>query len=141
MSIPAWPSVLPNPNRSGYSLALGEGRMFTQDDAGPVRAGRKFSQVAKSMSLVIEVNRDLRAVFENFWFEDTKEGVRPFTMPDFSTDGWTLLDDAGEPLRDETGAPLLLAETWLCMFATSSTPQISVRGVDWVISFAIQVMP
>lgn len=141
MTIPTWPTELPRPNRAGYSLALGESRAFTQDDAGPIRMGRKFSQVAKPVAMVIEVNRDLRAVFENFWFQDTKGGVLPFIMPDYATDGWALLDENGATLLTEDDTPILLSETWLCLFGTSSTPQFSPRGVDWIISFAIAVMP
>ena len=61
-------------------------------------------------------------------------------MSDPTTDGWSLLDDLGQPILGTTGAPLLLACDLLCMFG-QEPPVESIAGVRFDISFSVLVLP
>jgi hypothetical protein len=61
-------------------------------------------------------------------------------MPDPTTDGWPLLDQDGAPLTTEGDVPILLAETWLCLFG-DRLPAASIAGLHFRVSMTILVLP
>ena len=140
MTIPAWPSTLPRPERDSWSRSPSEARLKRQSEAGPPAYRRRYSSVPKSVALSIVVSRAGKAVFDQFHDETTAFGSKPFWMPDPTTDGWALLDGAGRPMLTADGAPILLAGRWLCFFG-DEMPKESIAGVEFRLSFAVTVMP
>lgn len=140
MTLPVFPASLPKPMRSGFSQGIGDNRRLTAPDAGPIVPRARFSSVADPVSMTLDVSRDQRAVFENWYFSEVKRGVLPFLMPDPGTDGWPLLDSNGQPILLDDGQVLTLAATWLCMFS-DKVPQYTVVGVRWRIAFGLSVLP
>lgn len=138
--IPSWPQDLPRPMREGFMQSFGEARFRRGSDVGPPGYRRRFSAVADMVSLVIDVSRDGRARFERFWNEDCSLGSLPFAMPDPATDGWELLTVDGSLLTTETGEPILLSATWLCLFS-DERPAFTAIGIRWRIAFGVSVMP
>jgi hypothetical protein len=140
MTVPAWPSALPRPNRPGWQSQLGDPRLAKAADTGPPGYRRRWSSVARNVSLVIDVSRSERAVFDTFFEQTTDFGSLPFTMSDATTDGWPLLAGDGSPVLDGAGAPILLSAEWLCLFG-EDMPTTTIKGVRFVISFSVVVMP
>lgn len=141
MTLHIWPDgELPRPLRPEFELAFGEGRLLTQPSAGPVRSRRRFSAVSHSQALAFLMTRNERARFERFYFDETRAGALPFLMPDFGTDGLPIGDEAGAQLTDEAGAPLLITAMRLCLFG-AQLPVISAQGVEWRVSFAVEILP
>lgn len=140
MSVPVWPAELPRPNRSGFSRSKGETRRITKPDQGPPRTRRARSKNADTIQMTITVSRDGLAVFDAFFEDVLGGGSLPFLMADPETDDWPLLGADGVALTDETGQPLLVASTWVCMFG-EQLPVSAPAGVEWQVSFGISVMP
>lgn len=141
MTLPVWPDQdLPRPLRPDFALAFGEGRLMTQNDAGPVRSRRRFSAISHRQGLAFLMTRNQRARFERFYFDETSHGVLSFLMPDFGTDGLPIGDEAGAQLTDEAGAPLIMAEIRLCLFS-AQLPVIAAQGVEWHVSFSVEILP
>lgn len=140
MTVPAWPSVLPPPERGSWQLSPQEARVKRQSEAGPPGFRRRFSAVARSVSLSVVLTRDLRAVFDRFHQETCAWGSKPFTMPDATTDGWPLWAADGSPLLDQAGTPLLMAASWLCLWG-EQPPATSILGVEFRVAFSVVVMP
>lgn len=138
--IPVWPSELPKPERNTWQKSPMEARLKRRNDAGPPGYRRRFSSVAKSVNLSILVDRNGKAIFDNFFEQDTAFGSKPFTMPDPTTDGWALLTSEGAPLLTSEGVPILLAARWLCLFGDQQ-PSEAIVGVGFRISFSVAVMP
>ncbi|MBP1852681.1 hypothetical protein [Rhizobium halophytocola] len=105
-----------------------------------MRTRRRFSSVSKPVSLSIFVDRNGKAIFDNFYDDTTAGGSRPFLMPDPTTDGWALLASDGGPLLAGDGTPLLIAGEWLCLFG-QAMPSESIKGVYFRIAFSVEVMP
>lgn len=140
MTIASWPTELPHPERESWSLSRQDGRMKLRSDAGPPRYRRRFSAVAKLVSLSIIVDRNGKAIFDRFFEETTEDGSLLFYMPDPTTDGWHLFTGAGARLLKSDGTPLLLAGSWLCAWG-DQTPTDTILGVEFRISFSVAVMP
>lgn len=140
MTLPAWPSVLPRPLRDSWQLRPQDVRVARTVQAGPPGYRRRFSAGAQLVSQAIDLDRHQKAVFDKFFFETTRQGSLPFTMPDPTTDGWALLDAEGAPILTEGGDPILLAATWTCLFG-QEVPVEAVYGVRFIKSFSIAVMP
>lgn len=138
--IPEWPVDLPRPRRDGWQAAPQESRLRRRSDSGPPGYRRRFSSVARLVTLAIDVSRDGKAIFDNFYAEDTADGSLPFYMPDPTTDGWALLTDEGVPILTGDGEQILLAETWLCQFG-DALPSETIRGVEFRITFSVVVLP
>lgn len=140
MTIPTWPASLPKPERKPWSRSPFEARIKRQPEAGPPGYRRRFSSVAESVALSIVVSRAGKAVFDQFYEETTAFGGTPFYMPDPTTDGWALLDGAGNPMLTEGGQPILLSAIWLCLFG-DDLPKESIEGVNFRMAFSVVVMP
>jgi hypothetical protein len=136
-----WPNTLPKPERNTWQLQPQDARHKRQPDQGPVGYRRKFSSVAKSVALSVDLDRNQKAIFDNFYHHDCAEGVHLFWMPDPTTDGWSLLASDGRPLLTSDGVPLLLSKKLLCSFG-DSVPVESISGqVHFRKTFSLQVMP
>lgn len=140
MTIAIWPEELPRPERASWSRTRQDSRLKLRSDAGPARYRRRFSAVAKLVTLSILVDRDGLAIFERFYEETTEEGSLLFYMPDPTTDGWGLFTGGGAPLLKSDGTPLLLAKRWLCAWG-DQTPTDAIVGVEFRVSFSVAVMP
>lgn len=140
MSYPNWPEVLPRPERNSWQTSPQDARQKRRSDAGPVSYRRRFSSASRSVSLSVILDRDQKAVFDNFYVEDIALGARLFWMPDPTTDGWPLLTDDGSALLTDEGTPILLGETWLVTMG-DNLPTETVIGVEFRISFSVEVMP
>ncbi|EFO33896.1 conserved hypothetical protein [Roseibium sp. TrichSKD4] len=135
-----WPDDLPKPQRSSYQRQPQDPRLKRRRETGPPSFRRRFSSVAQFYGFSISVDRDQKAVFDQFYHHATLEGTRPFVMPDPTSDGWWLLDSGGERLLTPTGEPLLLSAPWICLFG-EQPPNETTRGIRFQISFPIVVMP
>lgn len=145
MTIATWPAELPRPERETWSRTSQDVRRQRQNDTGPTLPGRpRFSSAAKLVSLSVFLNRDQKAVFDNFFELDTKRGSLLFWMPDPTTDGWGLYNSDGSPLLisggPQDGQPILLAARWLCSFG-KELPSEAVSGTFFRMSFSVTVMP
>lgn len=140
MSLPVFPASLDRPLRDNFNQGLGDNRRMFAPEAGPLVPRPRFSRVADPVSMMLDVSRQQRAVFEQFWADDTRRGSLPFLMPDPGTDGWPLLDANGAPMLTAGGQPILLAKTWVCMFS-DQVPAITAYGNRWRIAFGIGVLP
>jgi hypothetical protein len=140
MTVPVWPTELPRPLRAGYQLTAGETRLRSRPDAGPVRNRRRFSGRSDALAMTLIVSRGQLARFDRFFGEELKNGALPFVMPDFETDGVGIEDGAGASLTDEAGQPLAIAADRLCQFG-EGLPQRIPAGVEWRLSFALDILP
>jgi len=140
MSVPTWPIDLPRPQREDLQVQINDPRLRKPTETGPPGYRRRWSSVARTVTLSIDVPRSLKAVFDRFYEFETKFGSLPFWMPDPMTDGWPLLDASGNPLLTNDGLPILLSAQWLCLFG-EETPVQSIRGIRFVIAFSVTVMP
>lgn len=140
MTVPAWPTQLPKPERSTYQMTPGEARLKRRTDAGAPAYRRRFSGIPKLVTMSILVTRAGKSIFDLFYENDTRSGSLPFTMPDPTTDGWPLTDAAGNPLFDGAGNPLRMSGTWLCMFGDQQ-PIETIIGKEFRKSFSITVLP
>lgn len=141
MSYPEWPRSLVQFERSGWQVQPQEARRKRQSDAGPPSYRRRFSAVARTVSLSLVVDRNGKAIFDRFYAETCLQGARLFTMPDPSTDGWQLLDTSGTPLLTGSGRPLLIAATWLCAFGDEPPVETMIGQVEFRKTFSVVVMP
>ena len=135
-----WPEDLPRPERESWQSKPQDARLKRQNEAGPPGYRRRFSSVATIVNLSLVLTRHEKAVFDAFFAEDTAHGSRLFTMPDPTTDGWTLLTDAGAGMLTADGAPILLSATWLCSFG-DQTPSESLQGLEFLKTFSVVVLP
>lgn len=135
-----WPTELPRPERSSWQLTPQDARRKRQADAGPPGYRRRFSSVAKLVSLSVLVSRNDRAIFDRFYHQDCREGTELFWMPDPTTEGWPMLSADGQPMLTADGQPMLLSAQWLCAWG-DTLPEESIVGVEFRKSFSVVVMP
>jgi hypothetical protein len=140
MTYPVWPDDLRRFEREGWQIQPQNARQRRQSDAGPPGWRRRFSAVARTVSLSLILTRNEKAVFDRFYSKDCAEGARLFWMPDMSTDGWPLLDSAGVPLLSN-GVPILLSARWLCSFGEEPPVETIVEQVKFRKIFTVVVMP
>jgi len=145
MTIATWPSELPKPDRDTWSRTDQDARRNRQSETGPPLPGRpRYSNAAKLVSLSLYLDRNEKAVFDNFFEFETRRGSLLFWMPDPTTDGWRLFHSDGSPILisggTNDGEPLLLAARWLCSFG-KTLPSEAVVGTRFRISFSVTVMP
>lgn len=142
MTIPAWPSELPEPLRADYAEQSGEGRTMFRPDAGPPRVRQRFAAVVDDVPYSISVERWKLGLFDKFYDETLKKGTLPFTMPAPLIDRFAILDEDGVPLLDENDAPLLFGETMLVMFADQGLPARSQIDVEeYRVRFRLMRLP
>ncbi len=140
MTLSAWPSTLPKPNRDAHKAQFQEARLGRTRETGPPGFRRRWSSVARTVGLAVDVDRAGKSVLDAFFETTLKHGSLPFTMPDPVTDGWPLLTDAGAPVLDESGAQVLMSATWTCLFAEPPVEALT-RPLWFRISFSVWVMP
>lgn len=140
MTVATWPTSLPKPLRTGYQTQILDPRLKRSAASGPPGYRRRWSSVARSVALTIDVPRADKAVFDGFYEVTTDFGALPFWMPDPTTDGWPLLTDTGAPVLDGDGTPILMSAQWLCLFG-DTTPVATIQGVRFQIAFSVVVMP
>jgi hypothetical protein len=139
--IQTWPATLPHPERSTWQVTPQEARRKTQSDAGPPRYRRRFSGVAKMVTMSVILTRSQKAVFDRFFHDDCAEGSLTFYMPDPTTDGWKLLTGDGVPLLTAGGAPILLSARWLCAWG-DQLPAETIHGqLEFKKTFSLVVLP
>lgn len=139
-TVPTWPETLPRPERSSWQSKLQDARRKRQNDAGPPAYARKFSSVARLVSLSVMLDRNQRAVFDTFYEETCAFGSTLFYMPDPTTEGWPLLTSDGVPILTGDGVPLLMSGRWLCLWG-DDVPVETLSGIEFRKSFSVVVMP
>jgi hypothetical protein len=141
MTIPAWPTALPQSViTDGYSERMRDGRAFAQTSSGVGKGRRRYSSAVMPVSCAAVMTYAQKSRFETFWAEDTGGGVLPFTIRDQSHDGHPLLDENGDPVLDEDDEPIIISATWLVRFGRDP-PQIAPWGLNWMVSFQLDVLP
>jgi hypothetical protein len=140
MTVQIWPAELPRPERNTWQRTTTDPRLKRPNDSAVPSYRRRFSAVAKPVSMSILISRAQKAVFDQFYEETTRFGAKPFYMPDPTTDMWPLLDDTGNPILTDDGQIILLGEQWLVIFG-DQPPSEAVVGVQFRISFSVTVMP
>ena len=140
MSWPVWPESLNRWEREGWQASLQESRQRRSGDAGPPGWRRRFSSAARSVALSIVLERDEKAIFDHFFERECKHGSALFWMPDPTTDGWSMLDEAGRPLLSGA-APLLLSARWLCSWGEQLPVETITEQVKFRKIFNVMVMP
>lgn len=139
MTVAIWPSDLPRPLREGYASTRSDTRR-RRLAGGPLGYTRRFSSAPRIVNLSIEVSRAKKAIFDLFYDSTLKDGALPFWMPDPTTDGTILLDDAFQPILDETDTPILIDARWLVLFGEELPSDVQ-KGGQYVISFSVAVLP
>lgn len=144
MSILEWPAELPRPERDTWSNQRQDARLKRQSDTGPQSYRRRFSNPGKQVALSLLVNRNGKAIFDNFFEYDTKMGSLLFWMPDPTTEGWAMQMSDGSPMLisggPDDGKPILLSAMWLCTFG-DQIPTETVIGTEFRMSFNVTVIP
>jgi hypothetical protein len=140
MTVLTWPSELPRPERDTWQRQPQDPRQKRVSENGPPGYRRKFSSVAKNITLSVILTRSQKQVFDRFYEVDAKHGSLLFNMPDPTTEGWALLSTDGQLLLQSAGVPLLLSGRWLCLFGESA-PTETISGIEFQIRFSVTVMP
>jgi len=138
--IASWPSELPRPDRQGWQVQPQDARRKRQSEAGPPSYRRRFSAIARMVSMQLLLTRQQRAVFDRFFHETCEEGSLHFHMADPTTDGWPILTASGAPLLDGAGRPILMARRWLCAWG-DQVPSEGIEGVMFRKTCSIVVLP
>lgn len=135
-----WPNTLPRPERDTYQAQAEDPRRKGRNEVGPKRYRRRWSSVARNVTLSIIGGQNERAVFHRFYEDETSWGAQPFQMPDPTRHGWPLLTADGQPLLTAAGAPVLVAAHWLCVFG-DQVPTETIIGTEFRINFSVVVLP
>jgi hypothetical protein len=80
MTTVSFPSVLPAPGVSGYSLAPQENVIRTDMESGPARQRRRFTREATTINLTFLFNRTQMGVFEYWFNNDAQHGAAWFNI-------------------------------------------------------------
>jgi hypothetical protein len=140
MNLPAWPATLPAPLRDTFQMQDADPRMKRQRETGGLGYRRRFSAVAKTVQMAIQVDRSDLGDFDKFYRELTGRGSLPFTMPDPTTDAWPLLNQDGIQLLDQNDRPLLMSKIWVCLFG-EEVPVTMPLDMAFRVSFPVVVLP
>lgn len=142
MTIPSYPSELPPPLRADYAEQTGEGRALFRPDAGPPQVRRKFAAVVDDVPYSTSLERWKLGLFDKFFTETLNFGTIPFLMPAPLIDGFSILDESGVLLLDESDVPLLYGETMLVQFAEQGLPQrIQIDVEEYRVRFRLMRLP
>lgn len=80
MSLPAWPSCLPLPQRNGYGLALGDANNV-RDISGPVIARNRQSRQTAVITVVFVMTSLQFGIWEAWFRHILKDGASWFSCP------------------------------------------------------------
>lgn len=137
-----WPASLPMPNKEGFQLTPGAaGRQRRRADTGPGGMRRRSTAITSIMSMTFNLKRRHWAKLDEFVTDTVKGGTLAFYMPDPITDGWPLTDDAGAPMLNEAGQPILMSKTLFCQFGDPLPAITGVKGIEFIVSVTIEVLP
>lgn len=76
-----WPTTLPRPSQSGYSVDPGDGRAITPMTQGRVRVRKRFENVPDVITANFEISFAELRVYLQFWNYTTEKGVKSVNMP------------------------------------------------------------
>lgn len=138
--MPSWPAELSRPLADAFQRQRGENRRISQGDQGPPRVRRGMSKSVDTVQIALYLSYDQKARFYRFHDEETEEGALPFLMPGWAKQDQNLLTVDGLYLTDENDVPLLLDDTWPCLFG-QSRPNDVVMGVEWRVTFDVIILP
>lgn len=141
MSYPIWPSGLDSIERDSYQAQPQDARRKRGFENGPPGYRRRFSAVARMVSMSLVTGAEGRARFHGFHDDDCAQGASLFWMPDPTRNGWPLLASDGTPLLAVAGQPLLVAAQWLCAWGDQPPVETMTEQVKFRISFNVVVMP
>lgn len=80
MAVP-WPSGLQDKvNEVGFSHAIGETVLRSENDTGPVKVRRRFTRSVDTFSVSIDLTVAEYSTFTYFYHTTTAGGVTPFTF-------------------------------------------------------------
>jgi hypothetical protein len=89
--VDAWPAELPQCLNVGFSESEGDGILEYKPDAGPSITRLRSSASVRPLSGQMRLNRAQVAVLRNFYKVTLIGGSLPFTFPDPTVIGETLL--------------------------------------------------
>ena len=105
MSTPTFPTTLPKPSMSQYSLTPVNNVIRTEMESGPARTRRRYISVPTDVSVTWTLTRAELASFQTFYREAIYDGAGWFLMPVVMGDGEALRTARfKEPYRAETVA-------------------------------------
>ena len=105
MTTPTFPTTLPKPSMSQYSLTPVNNTIRTEMEAGPARTRRRYISVPTDVSVTWTLTRAELASFQTFYREAIYDGAGWFLMPVVMGDGEALRTARfKEPYRAETVA-------------------------------------
>ena len=105
MSTPTFPTTLPKPSMSQYSLTPVNNVLRTDMESGPARTRRRYISVPTDVSVTWTLTRAELDAFQTFYREAIYDGAGWFLMPVVMGDGEALRTARfKEPYRAETVA-------------------------------------
>ena len=105
MSTPTFPTTLPKPSMSQYSLTPVNNVIRTDMESGPARTRRRYISVPTDVSVTWTLTRVELDAFQTFYREAIYDGAGWFLMPVVMGDGEALRKSRfKEPYRAETVA-------------------------------------
>ncbi|MFT4015190.1 MAG: hypothetical protein QM682_17740 [Paracoccus sp. (in: a-proteobacteria)] len=125
--IATWPTSLPRPERDNWWLQPQDARRKRQNDAGPPGYRRRFSSVAKSVSMSLLLSQNQRETFDQFFHKTCQEGAISFWMSDPTRDGWPLTTASGVPLWVACSVPRIFAPA-IALGRVNHVPQTRSRS-------------
>lgn len=140
MTLPQWPSELPDPVGDGWKIRPEDARRRAPGDQGPPRSRRGVSRPVTAIRATFVFDIHEQARFERFFIEDTAEGALPFLMPDFKRSGEYITSLDRTILTDASGNPLVAIVTPLCMIG-DQLPAYDPIGTEWQVTVDIVVLP
>lgn len=134
-----YPRELPAPTAPDFTIALGDGRRFSDNDAGPPSA-RAGAAVADVVSMVTLLTLTQKMRWLRWRDEEIAGGLDPFLMRAWGRDGAPLARANSARLLSVSGGQFLFTQTWLCML-DRRTVDIRPAEMEWRIAFDVAVLP
>lgn len=139
--IPVWPEEFRQKTLvDGFKSGTRGTRLSTPMDVGPPKMRRRGVNL-RPISFADYFTADQRARFDRFWEEDLGNGTRPFLYPNPHLNGFTLGDENGNILQDETGNNLVIGSWLLCQFGTADPAWTALGGGYFAPQFEIIALP
>jgi len=91
MTVPVWPSTLPQPTQSGYGYTQKAASARTEMDSGTARVRRRYTRVPTQLTLRWMFQGMQLAIFEYFWRKELMDGAGWFDVKALNGTGWQLL--------------------------------------------------
>lgn len=143
MTVAVWDRSFGVPNTGDFSMQLPNNARVTSPDEGPPRVRMRRTLSSADVRWTLWMDADIKARFERWWRDDVRFGAMPFLAPDWTRDGWPLLDPSSVPLLDPSGTPILVACWRYYMASPTSRPEFRLVGdsVVFALTFPVMVMP